>query len=626
MSERLHRYPPLAVIIVALMLAVFALPSALNLPQANPGQTLEYAPVPGDSGTNPGGNLAGLGLGSSTTGPGGSSGTSTPPPLSQLSGNATTPPSDKQCVGNPPRQTEDPLSPPCVAFYAGNNGGATYEGVTGNEIRVLMYLEGTACGACPNGGQGPQDTGSSGAETRPSGKTYDLGQAPQPGEPYHVVAARLWQAYFNARYQTYNRHVHFFVQYSTDYSDDSKINADAAEDERSIHPFAVVFPDQKEDQIDGVMTKFAKAMANFGVLSFGGSQPLAASFYSAYPGRIWSYLPSTDQQAQQFASWVCSKVVGKPSSLNPVSQNSPRKLGIIYPSAVHTDPRPQPGNGQVGDDAGHAYGVQVQQDVERCSGNPNIFGHDVGQIDVSGGIEIGQYTRGDATVRMHNFMQDGVTTVVWAGGYEDDDTNAASSIGYQPEWIVSGDGNLDDLVASRYQDQTEWSRAWVLTDQPLDPPWQQTVCYAAVKETDPGFPDSDTSIPCRMYRDYRLFFTAVQVAGPTLDPSHVDQGLHAIPGVQTSDPQVPACFFVTGDYTCVKDSIAMWWDATKTSPYSQGPGCYRVPYNGTRYLPGHWPGGNVDAQKNAGADPCNGYVEGTFADPSGAGPGAPPGQ
>src|SRR5258708_34598114 len=64
-----RRYPPLVVVGVALALALFALPSALNLPQANPGRTLEYAPVPGNgSQPNAGGNFAGLGLGSGGAG------------------------------------------------------------------------------------------------------------------------------------------------------------------------------------------------------------------------------------------------------------------------------------------------------------------------------------------------------------------------------------------------------------------------------------------------------------------------------------------------------------------------------------------------------------------------------
>jgi hypothetical protein len=45
-SEWARKYPPLITILVALVLAIAVLPSALNLPQTNPTQTLEYAPVP----------------------------------------------------------------------------------------------------------------------------------------------------------------------------------------------------------------------------------------------------------------------------------------------------------------------------------------------------------------------------------------------------------------------------------------------------------------------------------------------------------------------------------------------------------------------------------------------------
>lgn len=42
----------------------------------------------------------------------------------------------KRCVGNPPRQTEDPQSPPCINYWEGDNGGRTTRGVTRDEIRI----------------------------------------------------------------------------------------------------------------------------------------------------------------------------------------------------------------------------------------------------------------------------------------------------------------------------------------------------------------------------------------------------------------------------------------------------------------------------------------------------------
>src|SRR5258708_37570124 len=137
---RLRRYPPLASVVLALMLAAFALPSALNLPQANPGQTLEYAPLPGDAAQAEAGAFAGLGVGSGGTAAGlGDLMASALGPLGLPPGQGRHP-AGKRCVGSPPRQTEDPLSPPCVGFFEGGNGGATDAGVTGSTLRTLVLI------------------------------------------------------------------------------------------------------------------------------------------------------------------------------------------------------------------------------------------------------------------------------------------------------------------------------------------------------------------------------------------------------------------------------------------------------------------------------------------------------
>src|SRR5687767_12663723 len=137
--DRLRRYPPLVWVVCALLLGLAVLPSSLNLPQSNPTQTLEFAPVPPEDDDAPPsvtGNLSSLGLGSSAStgsapGDGGLA-----PPAEGVSAVGRSP-STKRCVGRPPRQTEDPLSPPCVAHFSGDNFGATYQGVTANEITVL---------------------------------------------------------------------------------------------------------------------------------------------------------------------------------------------------------------------------------------------------------------------------------------------------------------------------------------------------------------------------------------------------------------------------------------------------------------------------------------------------------
>src|SRR5687768_14862135 len=121
-----RKYPPLLALGVAALLILAVLPNSLNLPQTNPTQTLEYAPVPPEDESNdvpPSGNLAAVGLGSSSgiQGGGAAGGNDEVPTTTTLleeelgalpsdsgqKGQAT----NKRCVGNPPRQTEDPLAP-----------------------------------------------------------------------------------------------------------------------------------------------------------------------------------------------------------------------------------------------------------------------------------------------------------------------------------------------------------------------------------------------------------------------------------------------------------------------------------------------------------------------------------
>src|SRR4051812_32924222 len=150
-----RRYGPLAPVAIAFTLAAFVLPSALTLPQTNPTQTLEYAPVPptDDSDSPPQGNLGSLGLGTTATesGVGGSVNAVGGPPVAPVASGLGARPRTKHCVGTPPRQTDDPLAPPCVAYFTGDNGGATTRGVTAQEVRVLVYADGVVVGTTDRG-------------------------------------------------------------------------------------------------------------------------------------------------------------------------------------------------------------------------------------------------------------------------------------------------------------------------------------------------------------------------------------------------------------------------------------------------------------------------------------------
>ena len=148
-----------------------------------------------------------------------------------------------------------------------------------------------------------------------------------------------------------------------------------------------------------------------------------------------------------------------------------------------------------------------------------------------------------------------------------------------------------------------------------EPALEQQRCAQAFREVDPSFPGQDLGFVCGPdYANLFQLFTGIQVAGPRLGPTSVDKGFHAIPQHPSGYSTLPACFYNPGDYTCVKDAQAEWWDASGQAPGDNRPGCWKsIGVNPTnpdaksnRSLPDKWPGGNIDAQMTAN-DPCNGH-------------------
>jgi hypothetical protein len=596
-SDAIRKYPPLLAILVAMAIVLAVLPSALNLPQSNPTQTLEYAPVPPDDqndDTPPDGNFASLGLGSSSgqTGPGAQGGdgpggleATEPPP----SGNTDY---EFRCAGsNPTRQTEDPLAPPCVPFFEGDNGGATYQGVTGSEITLLIYMDG---GINYINSSDPTPA----RRVSPEEKYYDLNidyPTDDPDHPPHFIvdALKSWSKYFNLRFQRYNRKVHFHLYFSnTDggvTSDERR--ADAADNYNKLKPFAVL-----SDATEGFEDEYLKAMARKGVLNFGSFGLRPATFFQSFPKLIWSYLPSIEQQTESYVRYICTRV-SYPNAVStmagPELNGRPRTFGMIYTS----DPKQQ--------GLRTAAAIVKKRVQEECGAT--IDGEAVMPqccLAQDNG-ESPDY----ASQQMATFKQKGITTILWTGGINGNYGKAATGIGYYPEYVIMGDGLLDayyPVILS--QNSAAFDRhAVVVTPQVLLPAEEQHRCWQAFREVDNRLPDPDLRYTCDYYYNLFQFFTGVQVAGPRLGPTSMDKGFHEIPQHPSGSPFVPACFYLPGDYTCVKDTQAMAWSASDRPPGSNQAGCWRVIESGKRYLAKDWTQQDMLTNAYRPEDPCNGY-------------------
>ncbi|HVF75858.1 MAG TPA: hypothetical protein VM938_12480 [Acidimicrobiales bacterium] len=597
-TEWARKYPPLLAVIAAALIVLGVLPSSLNLPQANPSQTLEFAPVPPDDDTPPpamSGNLSSLGLAGSSSLE--SLAATTTTMLDNLitpgRKNRSTATGIKNCVGDPPKQTEDPLAPPCVSNFEGDNFGATYQGVTGEEIRILVYFEGfTSYTQC-----------SKGAESTPDGKLFDLWEEPDPGGEHCMVRVlRGWQKYFNTRYQTYKRDVHFFAFFATGglHPTAASRKADAADNYSKVKPFAVLSYGVENNDA------YLESMARKGVLNFGAFVGRPAAFFAKYPKLVWGFYPSLEQQARMFTTYVCKKAVDRPVSFsgNPENNDDGRIYGM-WSSKDKDRPDLQ------------LFADLVKQQLEACgvTFKAHLF------------FPTSQYVQDNSTTPQYaadaatQFRDAGVTTLIWPGGLE---TNLSKSAGeWRPEIVAAGDLFLDGNSEGHYQQQDFWRNAWIVSNTTFTPLFEQTLCAKALAEAQPTAPRDDVRYSCDLglYNDLRQLFTGIQVAGPRLGPTSVDKGYRAIPKGPSGNREVPACFYEPGDYTCTKDAVAQWWDPTGDSPNNDQAGCWRMTENGKRYLSGTWPDGNVTSQRS-GSDPCNGFNGGGLTNPNPPSPGA----
>ena len=490
------------------------------------------------------------------------------------------------------------MSPPCVAHFEGDNGGATHQGVTGDQVKILFYVQGGYFRESDNGYEpdpGPDNDGS-------GGSYHDLGEPPGVYETVLHRNLRRFQAHFNQRYQTYGRSVRFIVFINEGQVPSGELmRSHAADNFKRVEPFAVFT--SLMAPVGGI-DAYTDEMARRGVMTFGsiGTQRDEA-FYRRYPGLRWDYNPTIETSAKLFSDMVCSSIVGKPvvDSANPGENGGPRKLGLIT-----TTDDTQPHLVRLGE--------LVEERVEACGGE---FAEKVTH-PVSGWVhqtrqpqfrEDGDATASYAPGNMATFQSAGVTTIVWAGGYETDQSKAADRIGYRPEWVLGGDEIHAGNTNAREQDQDAWDHAWITTTATRVPPVEDDPCRRSLREADPsiGARDTNSSTGCGsvVYRDLRQFFTGVQVAGPRLNPASMDQGFHAIPSIASADPTLPACFYLPGDYTCVKDATLEWWDRQGT-PAHGGTGCWRMVAGGQRFLAGQWPDEALD-QRAGPDDPCNAF-------------------
>jgi hypothetical protein len=284
---------------MAMLLLIAVL--ALTARQPPPPSVAEFAPQAVEQIKNaPNAQSSRFGNGDSGAGGGGEATATT---LAGSGASTTTVPKTvdkarvRQCIGNPPRQIEDPQSPPCVAYYDGPKATALGPGITADEVRVAV----------------PNDNGEISAEQR------------------------AWANFFNRRFEFYGRKV-VLVPFKVS-GDQTSVGMRAdAEAVAQLNVFASLsYPDRH-----GIEHFYYDALADRKVVSVASRPTIDdEAHYAEHRPYEWNYFPAVDNIARELGSFTCNMLKGRPSKYAAATEQADQRVfGLIVEAPKENGPPP----------------------------------------------------------------------------------------------------------------------------------------------------------------------------------------------------------------------------------------------------------------------------------------------
>ena len=537
-TNTVERFLPLAYFAAALALVLVLLPTTLRPPQQPPSQTAELSPdAPPDP--NQQSIISSLNRGVSETAGATEGELGDGVPAVPVVLKKTAPRSCPLGTGNPPRQVQSLYSAPCSTWAGGDNGGATYQGVTANEIRVA--INGTNAGA-----------------SDPCALDELPSTAP-PGECASDRTFRVFMQYFNQNFQFYGRRLRFFVaQPPTTMEEDVRTAAVKGAEEYKV--FAA----------GGLYAPGCQEYARRKLVSFCAQLP--RDEYERWDPYVWSFHMDGTELVDQMGEYVCRKLVGKPAvHANDLAyRTTPRKFGWVYFSTRDYA----------------ANGPRLTKALEACKATvvPVAATPDTSSTEGQAAL---------ATV-ISRFKAEGVTTVI--PGMDAISqitlTTAAESNAYFPEWIVSGAGANTANAIAQLMNQHQWAAAFGLTPFEAERRDELHDCWRAYRSIDPNN-EPNYTVCKALFPSYLQLANAIQLAGPNLTPQTFAAGLYKMGVRYYNKPLwVAGGGFGApeGRHNYIHNVAHVWYSPTQQDPqYNNTLGAYMYEQGGRRYRLGEQP-------------------------------------
>jgi len=457
---------------------------------------------------------------------------------------------------------------PCLPKFTGNNGGATYNGVTSTTITLAQV-------------QYP----SSANEQTLEADAAAAGDAPQP------IISQVEQTflnYFNSVFELYGRHVVIKPIIATGSSlqealgqDQTQACADATTIASQMHAFGetgIAYELQA-----GGSNPFSNCAAQEHLVEFEGNAYFGENVFQGQNPYVWSTVPSCTNIAAQMAEVIGKELAGKKAIYaGPALKNNTRKFGTFIPNVPS----------YIGCN-GNTQSTEVKLLTTKYHvplNAVNTFFH----YDLD--IATFQQSAQQAIVQ---FKAAGVTSIVLACdpfslGLL---TKAAQQQNYYPEWVLEGTAATDtDNEAQTYAPAVVDGHLFGVseanaTSSIYGPTSPAGVLYKKLTgHTIPAETDGD-------YANLVEIFDMLQAAGPDLTPQNMARGVHALPVLGAPNYSYGAWSWNlsptgqngAGEHSSLIDARFVWWNPNLTSPVNGMKGSFVAIDNGKRFRLGQWP-------------------------------------
>ena len=446
------------------------------------------------------------------------------------------------------------FAPPCVAEFSGDNGGATYQGVSADTITVVWYR--------------PKADPATQAALTAAGAS----DTPENSE----ATFRAYVDYFNATYETYGRKVELVVKEgSGEADDDAAGRADAIDIATRIKPLAVISGTNLGPFVTEIAARKITCICTVSQPQeiYEGNAPYVG--FTTLMSSSQGYIHRAEYMGKRLAgrnAVHAGQSVGTGGAIDLSTQK--RVFGLLYYELP---------------DGSYRSGV-------------DFFERELAKYGTGLKVRLAYDGSSYATVQeqarpfIQRMKSEGVTSIVFAGDPIAPAlfTTEATRQQYFPEWIITGSALTDTTIFARTYDQQQWNKAFGISYLAARYPQEQGDAYK-LHEWFHGTAPKAGNTYAVIYVNPFILFTGIHMAGPNLNPETFARGLFAYP--VTGRGQVTSQTTSWGqhglwpftDWTAYDDVTEIWWDPREQGideVGNQGAGMYRYVDGGKRYLPG----------------------------------------